>query len=55
MKLTTIIDLEKEPLIVKQAFFTAKGIATLGDKKLILELSESLTKLRVKTMRERLK
>lgn len=45
-----LIDLEKEPLIVQQAYYTAKGSDALGDKKLILELSNLLAKHSVKSV-----
>ena len=45
-----IINMDKEPLIVQQAFCTAKGDMFYGDKELILELSELLAKHTTKVM-----
>ena len=45
-----LIDLEKEPLIVQQAYYTAKGSAELNNEELILELSNLLAKHSAKAM-----
>ena len=45
-----ITNLEKEPHIVQQAYFTAKGDTELNDTELIKELADLLTKHSVKAM-----
>ena len=44
------VDLSKEPLIVQQAYNTAKGTSLSGDRKLVTELSELLAKHTIKAI-----
>ena len=45
-----IINIDKEPPVVQQAFLTAKADMFFGDKELIWELSELLAKHSVKSL-----
>lgn len=45
-----IVNLDKEPLIVQQAYLTAKGDTLLNNKEIIKELSDILAKHSIKAM-----